>query len=557
MKSVYFKLKHILILLLINLCSGYLFGQVTSTIIQIGDISNENTTDSEIGNDGSILVAGNISNQISLGNNYLNYSGGYITKFDSLGQNQWIIRAGNYGINFPFSEFYCSPEIAIDSNNNIFVCGYFSDTSYIGNSVIVDTLSTSNCFLANVDPNGATNWVRSISSNTHIHDIELDINGNILLTGYFIGILAIDGDTIMSQDGDVLVMKFSNSGNLMWMKKAGGQSSYAEIGRDVDVDIDGNIYISGVLRSINPSFDSIILPVISTGGHKGFIAKYDPFGNVCWAKLCGYESYAVSCDLFGNVYAGGYVFGLTEFDSLYIGGPGGWSFFIAKFNSSGFINYVKFPYSNTGSQIRSLTTDMLGNCYAVGIAIDTLKIAGTLDSLAIINTTCSTMSQHGFYLKVDSVGNPIYGNSLKGCGPSSILNEVKLKNCKSALSGRFSYSPPAIYFNNDSLISMGGMDGIVIILDSCNISSGSFETQTNNEFIIFPNPVSSTVNFQLIDKTIKKITIINLIGQCVFDQFTFSKNIEIDMRKMQDGPYFYKLTDEDGQEYQGKFVKQL
>lgn len=113
-------------------------------------------------------------------------------------------------------------------------------------------------------------------------------------------------------------------------------------------------------------------------------------------------------------------------------------------------------------------------------------------SLEIINSTCS---QQGFFMKLDNMGNPIYGNSFRGCGPLGLLYEIKANNCLLALGGNITISSQPLYYNNDSLFCYGAVDGIAIVEDECNLSSGN-EELFNPTSLTYPNPIYSQVTFR-------------------------------------------------------------
>src|SRR5438874_884924 len=106
----------------------------------------------------------------------------------------------------------------------------------------------------------------------------------------------------------IFIIKYDSSGNVIWAKKSGGIGS-ADL-TDLITDFYGNIYLTGDFYNSNISFGADTLNY-NTGVIIPFVVKYDSAGNVEWAKsatgsnIAGY-SWAVSNDIFGNVYMTGY-----------------------------------------------------------------------------------------------------------------------------------------------------------------------------------------------------------------------------------------------------------
>jgi len=93
-----------------------------------------------------------------------------------------------------------------------------------------------------------------------------------------------------------------------WAKSAGGVS-YDNATKST-TDNYGNIYITGYFSSASISFGSITLDNTNSGSSDIFVAKYDPTGNVIWAKRFGGNSFdyseAITSDINGDVIITGY-----------------------------------------------------------------------------------------------------------------------------------------------------------------------------------------------------------------------------------------------------------
>src|SRR5665213_1058349 len=96
-----------------------------------------------------------------------------------------------------------------------------------------------------------------------------------------------------------------------------------------------------------------------------FIAKYDPNGNVLWAKSAGGMSYeetwSVATDDSGNVFvAGDFASSSITFGAITFNSPG---MFLVKYNANGTVQWAE---GGTGAIGYSVMSDGSGNSYVTG-----------------------------------------------------------------------------------------------------------------------------------------------------------------------------------------------
>ncbi len=106
------------------------------------------------------------------------------------------------------------------------------------------------------------------------------------------------------------------------------------------VDTAGNIYCAGSFEMFidaDPGAASSLIN--SLGGKDAFLAKYDPNGNLIWAKGLGGTGYdevgAMQLDNSGNVYLAGCFEGTGNFGGSTLTSIGTYDLYIAKYDSSG------------------------------------------------------------------------------------------------------------------------------------------------------------------------------------------------------------------------------
>ena len=150
-----------------------------------------------------------------------------------------------------------------------------------------------------------------------------------------------------------------------WAKAAGwiGQDA----ARAVVVDDDGNVYVAGQYGGYS-QFDSIFC--YGNGTYEAFLAKYNSTGDIQWVKHAGgpNEDYAtgVCIDTAGFIYITGYFLDSIFFDDLKLESSDLTDIFIAKYTPSGDLVWAKSAGGRGDDRAYALTADPHGNIAIAG-----------------------------------------------------------------------------------------------------------------------------------------------------------------------------------------------
>jgi uncharacterized delta-60 repeat protein len=189
---------------------------------------------------------------------------------------------------------------------------------------------------------GTIQWQRVLGgANTDEgYGICVDSNGNCYIAGY-------DADN-PGASTELLIAKYDTSGTIQWKRKLGG-SPNQDNGYGIVVDSSGNSYVVGYTRNAG------------SGLQDALIAKYDTSGVIQWQRVLGGANsdcaYGVAVDSSGNCYITGY----TEST-----GAGGADVLIAKYNTSGTIQWQRVLGGGSGDVGYGIAVDSNGNCYVTG-----------------------------------------------------------------------------------------------------------------------------------------------------------------------------------------------
>lgn len=215
----------------------------------------------------------------------------------------------------------------------------------------------------------------------------------------------------------LLVSSELRSQTLQWANRFG--SSMDDQGFCVEVDNMGNIYLSGHYQG-TVDFDPgpSVYNLTSVGGRDIFLAKFNPFGTLIWAKSIGSNTDdsggSIVLDINNYIYLTGYFTGIADFDpSLNVQNltaVGGQDIFIAKYDSMGIYCWAR-SIGGTGNEYGR---------YIILDGSNDIGLTGTLGSTAdfdpgpgIMNLNTNGSSDI-FFAKFDTTCNLIWAKGIGG-----------------------------------------------------------------------------------------------------------------------------------------------
>jgi hypothetical protein len=227
-------------------------------------------------------------------------------------------------------------------------------------------------------------WVRAFGGKgaDEINSACSDLEGNLYVAGYFQDEINLDGIVLKSKgDNDILIAKFSNKGNLLWAKQAGGSYSenliISEYAKKIAIDSDGNIIVTGCFMW-EADFDGKHLK--GPGNTDIFIAKYSQGGSLVWVKSFGSEQhdylFDMDIDAKNNIYLTGFLTGtfmkdpaIADYKGSEYEGPGTTPF-IAGLNAEGELKWMRRDIGKADKTLIRVSSDRI--YYAVEFSSDLL-----------------------------------------------------------------------------------------------------------------------------------------------------------------------------------------
>ncbi len=480
----------------------------------------------------------------------------FISKTDPSGNSSWAQSAGTTWLN-------TGKGVVTDANGNTYVTGTFqSPTITFGSyTFTVTSMTGGDVFLVKYDSSGNVIWAKAAGGTGDDlgWGICTDANGNAIITGYFNSATITFGSTTLTSSGsrDLFIVKYDASGNVLWAKSAGGNSQ--DQGLSVCADAGGNIFVTGYFQSNSITFGSTTLTNAGGANNDFFIAKYDASGNVLWAKSAGGSSadggFGVYADAGGNVFATG------TFDSPLI------TFGSTTLTNSGTNgDFFIVKYSPSSNVLWAKSAGGTNDDGGEGIITDTggnAYVTGgfrsptlTFGSNTLTNTDNTGNTYDVFVVKYDPAGNVLWVKSAGG-NKWDVAWGISIDGSGNVyITGDF-FSVSSSFGSNTltNTDNSGATDDIFVA--KLGATTGIKEENIPGNVFVYPNPSSGIFHFKTnIQKGIMKIY--NTLGQEIFSILNLNPQIlnKVDLSGQASGIYFYQITSEEKQIATGKLIIQ-
>jgi hypothetical protein len=253
--------------------------------------------------------------------------------------------------------------------------------------------------------------------------------------------------------------------NVMWGTFMGG-GNYDAFTR-IALDSNNNVLALGMTMSSNNIATAGAHSSIAYGDLDGFVAKFDPLGNLLWATYYGNvgadRPYGIATDAQRNVYIAG-----TTFSQMGIVTPGAYQTvlespddaFIVKFDENGVRQWGTYYGGNGHEFVSNMTADATGNVFFTGHTRSTNLIA----TPGTYKTTFSG-TEIAFLTKFSTTGNLVWGTYFGG----NVVDggqTVKLDNLGNVILAGNARSTIGIANNMPQNMLYGYMDGFLAKFNS-------------------------------------------------------------------------------------------
>lgn len=272
----------------------------------------------------------------------------FLSKFDSTGIYQGAVTLGGWS----YEE---SLAVAVDSNNDVWITGYFSGTMdfdpSVGNALLT-SVGGNDAFLAKYDSNLNYLWAGSWGGGDLFGDtgvaLVIDSSNNVYVTGEFHSTVDFDpgaGTFNMSAgtNAAVYLNKIDSAGNFQWAKAWCTETHPAVggMGTGVGIDTSNNVYVLGNFSGtadLDPG-GAVDMHTSTGATFDSFICKLQSNANFNWAKSWDAYSRGIVVDSFGDSYTTGNYENVVDFDPnagiMQLTSNGLWDVFLTKLDTNG------------------------------------------------------------------------------------------------------------------------------------------------------------------------------------------------------------------------------
>ena len=306
-----------------------------------------------------------------------------------------------------YLDYQIESQIAIDSNENIYLASHLSvsssssQTLNFGNISISTTGSTA--FLAKLDSSGTWQWVEKLGIICPCN-VAVDNTDNVWTSSQ-----------ISSQIGGqhTEFRKYDSNGLQLNSTQIGSGGNYRTFG--LATDSSSNLYFIGAyVNSFSVNVNGNSQNIVNDGGDDLLIGKMNSQGDILWIKNpenspSDSRPYGIDIHNDNEIYITGLFYSDLSLGNFSIAGGGTVNGFLAKINSTGEWQWLIDIDCSCTVILRSLAVDVSGNPYISGT-----QYSGVINFGNGVSTTGCCGSKDALVAKFDSNGLAQWARSFGG-----------------------------------------------------------------------------------------------------------------------------------------------
>ena len=313
----------------------------------------------------------------------------FLARFDTTGEPLWARRLAEGDMESPV-------RLAVNGAGHCFLASGFAGTFSLGTNQFT-SVGEHDVFLTRFDLDGNLVWAKHGAGprHKHVHAVQVDVADNAVLAGSFNGPVRFDAlllsNNVVDYEADIFVVTFDPTGRAMWahqIASADADGDYTSLATDRD----GSVYVAA-------NFEGTTAVGSHTLTNRGmvdiFLAKLDGTGAVSWVRQMG-GTYSecqndLALDSLGRVYLCGNFEGTAMFGSQTLVDRGASDFFLAQFDASGNLRWVRQAGGTQWDHDCHLRLDAADQVYLTGSFLGTAGF-GPFACKAAARWTCLSRS---------------------------------------------------------------------------------------------------------------------------------------------------------------------
>lgn len=306
-------------------------------------------------------------------------------------------------------------DVATDNFGNTFNCMQIIGSVVMGSNTLTSN-GVQDVIVSKYSPTGNLLWATSFggAGGDYANSVVYDNQGSVWVTGQFSGTMTVGSFTLTGAGGTDAYLVKLNAVNGAVLFAARGGSTGNDVGMSVKALPNGTLYWSGTYTS---SF-TFGTNTITGSGMDVFLLQLNNSGAVNWSKnITGSNietMWTMNIDPSGNAYIGGFA---TSANTSYAGS--------ATVNMSPSTHFVT-KFDNSGNYVWSANSDFNGEIYGVSIdAAGSVYFTGNFDTqitLGSITLTNSGANDDILLVKLNSAGQYCWAKNFGSTGSDQGYN---------------------------------------------------------------------------------------------------------------------------------------
>lgn len=446
-----------------------------------------------------------------------------------------------------------SAVIKLDDAGNVYVFGtcngytlHLSPGDSVSYSTTLSNTDQTKFFLAKYDNNGNFLWVRK-GEGAAIYGTAraiTNIGNDIYVGGDYNGGANFLGLTMPNKSANSsFVIKVDNNGNGAWINAATVTAMTFITGLTTDGT---NIYACGKFQN-TIGFNNVMVTnplYTSNGGERIFLFKLNQSGVAQWGKEeggvynyvttaeDGNNANALVYDGNGNLYMGGSYQDQTGSITNQLQQP-----FVSKYEVANGSKLWTVKYApNIENAINGIVIDSNANLICVGEYIGNM-VAGN------INLPSDLSNRKGMLLRLDkNAGDCTSATAIGNTGEKANAQKIYMPANKSyyVISGSYG---SMLHIGTLSTTSNGNNTDFIAKYALANPTGITRLAELS--YALYPVPATDVLNFELAREIKGNVSIVNVLGQTVYEESFEGVKGHIDLARLTAGQYYFKIQTRD------------